>query len=63
MVWALTPHPTDPSAAFAGLGHISRGLAQGPSGPGSLMVSRDRGESWEKIIDLPGDRVLWAAPE
>ncbi|MPZ15668.1 MAG: hypothetical protein GEU73_14810 [Chloroflexi bacterium] len=63
MVWALVPHPTDRNAAFAGLGHVSRGPAHGPSGPGSLLVTRDRGESWQRIIDLPGDRVLWAATE
>ena len=63
MVWALTAHPTDPNAAFAGVGHVSRGPAQGPKGPGSLHVTRDRGASWEKLIDVPGDRVLWAATE
>lgn len=63
MVWALTPHPTDPNAAFAGLGQVIRGPAHGPSGPGSLFVTRDRGESFQKLVDLPGDRVLWAAPE
>jgi hypothetical protein len=29
-----------------------------------LRVSRDLGESWERLdIDLPADRVLWAAAE
>ncbi len=63
MVWALTNHPTDGNAAFAGIGRVSRGPAEGPSGPGCIMLSRDRGESWQKIADIPGDRVLWAATE
>jgi photosystem II stability/assembly factor-like uncharacterized protein len=63
MVWALINHPSDGNAAFAGIGRVSRGPAQGPTGPGSLMISRDRGESWQKIADIPGDRVLWAATE
>jgi photosystem II stability/assembly factor-like uncharacterized protein len=63
MVWALTNHPTDPNAAFAGIGRVSRGPAQGPTGPGCIMVTRDRGDSWQKVIDVPGDRVLWAATE
>lgn len=62
MVWALHPHPLDASAAFAGVGHVIRGPAQGPKGPGSIHVTRDRGVSWERLADVPGDRVLWAAP-
>lgn len=61
MVWALTPHPSDPNAAFAGVGLIVRGPAQGPKGPGSVHMTRDRGMSWEKLVEIPGDRVLWAA--
>ena len=63
MVWALTPHPIDRDAAFAGVGHVIRGPAQGPKGPGSIHLTHDRGLTWEKIVDVPGDRVLWAASE
>ena len=63
MVWALTNHPAEPNAAFAGIGRVSCGPAQGPTGPGCIMVTRDRGDSWQKIADVPGDRALWAATE
>jgi len=63
MVWALAPHPSDPNVAFAGVGQVVRGPAQGPKGPGSLHITRDRGLSWEKLIDIPGDRVLLATPQ
>ncbi|HEY3115761.1 MAG TPA: hypothetical protein VGK54_03385, partial [Chloroflexota bacterium] len=63
MAWALTNHPTDPNGAFAGIGRVSRGSAQGPTGPGRIMVSHDRGDSWQKVLDVPGNRVLWAATE
>ncbi|HZT08767.1 MAG TPA: hypothetical protein VFC51_17215 [Chloroflexota bacterium] len=62
MVWALRAHPTDPNAAFAGVGHVIRGPAEGPSGPGSIHVTRDRGATWRKISDVPGMRVIWASP-
>lgn len=62
MVWALRPHPSDPNAAFAGVGHVIRGPAQGPKGPGSIHLTRDQGVSWQKIADVPGDRVIWVAP-
>jgi len=61
MVWALHPHPLNKNAAFAGVGHVIRGPADGPTGPGSIHITRDRGQSFEKLIDIPGDRVLWAA--
>jgi photosystem II stability/assembly factor-like uncharacterized protein len=62
MVWALAKHPLDPNAAFAGVGHVVRGPAEGPSGPGSIHVSHDRGQTWQKQIDVPGMRYIWAAP-
>ena len=62
MIWALVHHPTDPNSVFAGFGNVARGHASGSGGAGDLMISRDRGESWERLdIDLPADRVLWAA--
>jgi photosystem II stability/assembly factor-like uncharacterized protein len=73
MVWALTPHPTDPNAVFAGVGPVNRGQTVDTStdtspalsdGPGEILLSRDRGESWERLpIELPADRVLWVAPD
>lgn len=64
MIWALAHHPTDRFAVFAGLGNVARGHASGAGGAGGLMISRDTGESWERLdIELPADRVLWAAPE
>ena len=62
MVWALVHHPEDPDAVFAGLGLVARGHASGTGGAGQLLVTRDRGESWQELpIQLPADRVLWAA--
>jgi photosystem II stability/assembly factor-like uncharacterized protein len=64
MIWALVHHPTDPRAVFAGFGKVARGHASGEGGAGDLMISRDRGDSWQRLdIDLPADRVLWAAAD
>lgn len=64
MIWALVHHPTDHRALFAGLGNVARGHASGAGGAGDLLISRDRGDSWQRLdIDLPADRVLWAAAE
>jgi photosystem II stability/assembly factor-like uncharacterized protein len=64
MIWALVHHPTDSRALFAGFGNVVRGHASGTGGAGDLMVSRDRGDSWERLdIELPADRVLWAAAD
>jgi photosystem II stability/assembly factor-like uncharacterized protein len=64
MIWALVPHPSDSRTVFAGLGNVSRGHASGSGGAGAILVSRDAGESWEKLnIELPADRVLWAAAD
>jgi photosystem II stability/assembly factor-like uncharacterized protein len=64
MIWALVHHPTDAHVVFAGFGNVARGHASGAGGAGDLMVSRDRGDSWERLdIDLPADRVLWAAAD
>jgi photosystem II stability/assembly factor-like uncharacterized protein len=64
MVWALAHHPTDTRAVFAGLGNVARGHASGAGGAGDLLISRDSANSWERLaIDLPADRVLWAAAD
>lgn len=64
MVWALVHHPHDSNAVFAGLGDVARGHASGSGGAGTILITRDRGESWEKLkIELPADRVLWAAAD
>ncbi len=72
-MWALTPHPTDPNAVFGGVGAVNRGEAvDTPSNgsvalidtPGDLLLSRDRGDTWERLpLTLPADRVLWAAAD
>ncbi|HEX2229872.1 MAG TPA: hypothetical protein VHM64_22295 [Candidatus Binatia bacterium] len=64
MIWALVHHPTDHRAVFAGFGNVARGHASGAGGAGDLMISRDMGDSWERLsIQLPADRVLWAAAD
>ena len=64
MIWALVHHPTDHRAVFAGFGNVARGHASGAGGAGDLMISRDMGDSWERLdIELPADRVLWAAAD
>lgn len=64
MIWALVHHPTEPRSVFAGFGNVARGHASGAGGAGDLMISRDMGESWQRLhIDLPADRVLWAAAD
>ncbi|HLH25721.1 MAG TPA: hypothetical protein VK066_24655 [Chloroflexota bacterium] len=73
MVWGFTPHPTDPNAVFAGVGAIDRGDPLAPlaptvpavcDGPGEVLLTRDRGESWQHLdLTLPADRVLWAAAD
>ena len=73
MVWALTPHPHDPHAVFAGTGAIDRGDPLAPTvpsapgvndAPGEVLLTRDRGESWQRLpLALAADRVLWAAAD
>ncbi|HXF83521.1 MAG TPA: hypothetical protein VNN19_12295 [bacterium] len=64
MISTIIPHPLDPNAALMGLGEVSRGHAHGEAGPGTIMMTRDRGDHWVDLgIEIPADRVLWAAPE
>ena len=63
MVSTIVTHPMDADSAFLGLGEVSRGHAHGPAGPGHILVTRDRGDSWQDLnFELPADRVLWVAP-
>jgi hypothetical protein len=71
MIWGLARHPHEPASVFAGTGAIDRGdpgaptVAEAPGvcdAPGTVLLSRDRGASWEPLpLTLPADRVLWAA--
>jgi len=66
MVWALTQHPEDPSIIYAGLGAVSRGRSadSNQKGEGDILVSRDEGESWERLpFEFPADRVLMVTPD
>ena len=63
MVSTVVTHPLDVNSAFLGLGEVSRGHAHGPAGPGQILITHDRGDSWENLhLELPADRVLWIAP-
>jgi hypothetical protein len=71
MITTLTPHPHDPGAVFAGVGAVSRGQPRNVSpspalvdGPGTVLRTGDRGESWVRLdLTLPAARVLWAAAD
>ena len=61
MVNMLVNHPSDPNGAFAALGGHRAGEGK-PSG--TLMVTHDRGDSWDKLpVELPPAIGLWAADE
>lgn len=64
MISTLANHPSDPNTAYAGMGEVSRGHAHGEAGRGWIAVTHDRGESWQDLgVELPADRVVWAAPD
>ncbi len=72
MIWALARHPHDADAVFGGVGSVNRGEAvhqtlPGPAlrdGPGQVLLTRDRGESWQRLdLDVPAVRVLWPAAD
>jgi photosystem II stability/assembly factor-like uncharacterized protein len=49
-IWALSGHPTDPNALFAGVGESSG--VPSPTrrgGAGAVMASTDRGETWRTL--------------
>ena len=62
--WTFVPHPHDPDAVFTGLGRYPYPQHGFDTGPGTLAVTRDRGDSWEKL-DIPVKPVwgLWAAAD
>jgi hypothetical protein len=44
--------------------NVVRGHASISAGAGDLMVRRIMGKSWQRLdINLPADRVLWAAAD
>ncbi len=62
-IWGFVKHPLEDDAAFIGLGKLYArpGI---DNGPGSVMMTRDRGDSWIRLpLDLPAVRALWAASE
>jgi photosystem II stability/assembly factor-like uncharacterized protein len=63
--YALTSHPSDSHAAFAGFGDSVRGQEHVPTyGQGWIMATYDEGDSWQRLpVDLPAVYGLWAAPE
>ena len=63
--YALTNHPSDAQAAFAGFGDMVRGQ-EGTStyGQGCIMATYDQGDSWETLpVQVSATFGLWAAPE
>ncbi len=61
--WYFTAHPHDPDGVFAGFGRYL--YPNVDTGPGSVKVSHDRGESWDELkgIDVKPVWGLWTAPE
>jgi photosystem II stability/assembly factor-like uncharacterized protein len=61
-VWAITAHPGERDSAFVGLG---RAFSDGTDdGPGILLMTRDRGDTWQTLpIEIPAVRTLCATPE
>ncbi|HLQ34240.1 MAG TPA: hypothetical protein VK457_16265 [Chloroflexota bacterium] len=64
MIWSLCLHPHERNAIFAGVGEVSRGHASGKGGSGSVLLSRDGGDTWQPIkTDIPAVRYVAAAAE
>jgi photosystem II stability/assembly factor-like uncharacterized protein len=60
--WYFTPHPHDPDGVFGGFGSYL--YPDVDTGPGAVMVSHDRGASWEQLdIQVKPVWGLWTAPE
>jgi photosystem II stability/assembly factor-like uncharacterized protein len=65
MPWVLLHHPTDANALFCGMGDGARGYGFDAriEGKGGLYVSRDRGDSWESVMqNTPSILTAWVAP-
>jgi photosystem II stability/assembly factor-like uncharacterized protein len=64
MPWVLLHHPTDPKALFCGMGDGARGYGFDAriEGKGALYLSRDRGDSWEPVMEnTPSILTAWVA--
>jgi photosystem II stability/assembly factor-like uncharacterized protein len=64
MPWVLVSHPTDDKTLFVGMGDGSRGFGfdARQKGSGCLYRSRDRGESWEPVLqEMPSILTAWIA--
>ena len=65
MPWVLLRHPTDQNALFCGMGDGARGYGFDAriTGKGGLYATRDRGDSWEPVLqDTPSVLTAWVAP-
>jgi len=61
-VWAIAAHPGDRPSALIGLGRAFRDGTD--DGPGTLLVTSDRGDTWQPLsMEMPAVRALWATPE
>jgi photosystem II stability/assembly factor-like uncharacterized protein len=66
MPWVLLHHPTDSNALFCGMGDGARGYGFDPKqrGKGAFYLSRDRGESWEPVLqEMPSILTAWVAAD
>ncbi len=62
-IWGFVKHPVEDDVAFLGLGKMYLRPGFG-NGPGSVMMTRDQGDSWTRLhLELPAVRALWAAPD
>jgi hypothetical protein len=61
--WYFTQHPHDANGVFGGFGRYP--YPNVDTGPGSVKVSHDRGDSWESLDDIMVKPVwgLFTAPE
>jgi photosystem II stability/assembly factor-like uncharacterized protein len=64
--WAYTlvAHPSNPDGAFAGIGDAVRGGGYPTYGEGSILATRDRGDTWDPLpVEVSATWALWAAPD
>jgi hypothetical protein len=62
-IWAFAAHPSDPDTVFMGVGaYRQRWEREAGPGPGQILVSADRGDSWHELpLEVSAVRALWAA--